>query len=62
MPKGREKALETDASSLPQARGKALEVVPILLRDLPPGESYRVIFLERRLEAVLASQRRMLDR
>ena len=56
------KQIKQDASWLPQTRGKALKMVSQLLYDLPPGERYRIIFMERDLDEVLASQEKMLDR
>ena len=44
------------------ARGAAVKVVSPLLRHLPPRFRYRVIFMERDLREVLASQRKMLAR
>jgi len=56
------KRIRTDASWLPQARGKAFKMVSQLLYDLPRSERYRVIFMERDLEEVLLSQETMLQR
>lgn len=50
-----------DAEWLDDAEGRAVKVVSALLRWLPRDRSYRVLFLERHLDEVLASQRRMLD-
>jgi hypothetical protein len=58
----RVKAIKRDATWLPAARGKAFKMVSQLLYDLPPGETYRVIFMERDLEEVLHSQEKMLAR
>jgi hypothetical protein len=58
----RVKSLERDSSWLAEARGKVLKVVAPLLRNLPPTFRYGVIFLERDLGEVLASQRQMLVR
>ncbi|MFL5804298.1 MAG: sulfotransferase domain-containing protein [Roseiflexaceae bacterium] len=44
------------------APGKAVKMVYRLLRDLPADYAYQVIFMERRLEEVLSSQRVMLER
>lgn len=59
-----EKAKKTkqDASWMPQARGKAVKMVSQLLYDLPAGERYKIIFMERDLEEVLDSQEKMLQR
>jgi hypothetical protein len=56
------KKTKQDPSWLPRARGKGVKIVSLLLYDLPPGEQYRVIFMEREIEEVLASQRKMLER
>jgi sulfotransferase family protein len=56
------KKIKADASWLPQTRGKAFKMVSQLLYDLPPTETYRVIFMERDLEEMLASQEKMLAR
>jgi hypothetical protein len=47
---------------LPAARGKAVKIIYRLLYDLPPGYEYRVIFMQRDMHEVLASQRKMLER
>lgn len=46
----------------PAMRGRVLKVISLLLPNLPEGHRYRVIFLERRMEEVLASQKKMLAR
>src|SRR5690606_26829037 len=51
-----------DRSWLRQARGRAVKVISYLLKDLPPDNNYRVIFLRRDLREVLASQSKMLER
>jgi hypothetical protein len=56
------KKLKQDASWLPEARGKAVKMVSQLLYDLPVTERYRVIFMRRDLDEVLASQEKMLER
>lgn len=53
---------ETDKSYVRQARGKALKVISFLLKDLPDDNFYRVIFMRRHLDEVIASQNKMLDR
>jgi hypothetical protein len=45
---------------LPGARGKAVKVVSSLLRWLPESYDYQVIFMQRNLDEVIASQDRML--
>jgi len=54
--------LAKDASWLTQARGKVIKIVAQLLPALPPGEHYNVIFMERNLAEVIASQNAMLAR
>ena len=44
-----------------EARGKTLKVVAPLLSFLPAGESYRVIFVERDLDEIIASQNKMIQ-
>ncbi len=56
------KTIKKDASWLPTARGKAFKMVSLLLYDLPAGERYRVIFMERDMDELLLSQERMLSR
>lgn len=47
---------------LPSARGKAVKVISALLQFLPEGFHYQLIFMERNLEEILASQQSMLER
>lgn len=58
------KRLRTDSAWLPQARGHVVKIIHLLLRDLRLDGSlrYRVVFMQRPLEEVLASQRAMLAR
>jgi hypothetical protein len=56
------KKIKSDQSWLPNARGKAVKMVSQLLFDLPATEQYQVIFMERNLDEVLASQEKMLSR
>lgn len=51
-----------DAGWLADAGGKAVKVISSLLEYLPPRYSYRVIFMEREIGEILASQRKMLER
>jgi len=53
---------ETDKSWVREARGKVLKVISHLLRELPEENFYRVIFMRRDLDEVLASQNKMLER
>jgi hypothetical protein len=56
------KQLKSDASWLARARGHAVKVISMLLYELPDAYSYRVIFMEREMAEILASQREMLVR
>lgn len=51
-----------DTDWLPMAEGKAVKVISALLKHLPDGYTYRVIFMRRKLDEVLDSQRKMLER
>jgi len=54
--------LANSCNWIPEARGKAIKVVAPLLKYLPEGERYRIIFMDRDLRSVVKSQRRMLER
>ena len=56
------KRLRRDCSWMPEAKGKAVKIIVQLIPFLPPQFSYRVIFMERDINEVLASQRVMLQR
>lgn len=56
----RVKQLREDASWIREAEGKAVKVISYLLRHLPDGHSYKVIFMMRNISEVLASQRKMM--
>lgn len=56
------KRTREDPSWVGSAVGRAVKMVHLLLRDLPPGRSYRVLLMRRRLDEMVASQRRMLER
>ncbi|MCL4872163.1 MAG: sulfotransferase family protein [Anaerolineae bacterium] len=49
-----------DTAWLPEAQGRTVKVITALLKHLPPGYEYRVVFMRRRIEEVLASQKKML--
>lgn len=53
---------ETDKSYIQQGRGKVLKVISFLIKDLPDDNDYRVIFMRRNLDEVLASQDKMIQR
>lgn len=58
------KRLRADNTWLGNARGHAVKIIHLLLRELPlgAGMQYRVVFMQRPLDEVLASQRVMLER
>ena len=51
-----------DSAWVEQACGKVLKVISALLEHLPDQYHYKIIFMERDLLEVLASQRKMLER
>ena len=56
------KQTKNDASWIEASIGKAVKMVYLLLLDLPPTYEYRVVFMRRNLDEVLASQKAMLER
>ncbi|HET6884013.1 MAG TPA: sulfotransferase [Pirellulales bacterium] len=56
------KRIQRDTSWLPGTRGKAFKMVSQLLYHLPASERYRIIFIERDFDEMLASQEKMLQR
>jgi hypothetical protein len=57
------KTLDRDGGRgwLPSARGRGVKIVSWLLTHLPEAYDYQVVFMERALEEVIASQDAMLD-
>lgn len=55
-------ATRGDVPWLPEARGKAVKIISFLLTWLPEDFNYQVIFMQRDLDEVLASQQQMLAR
>ncbi len=51
-----------DTAWVADAEGKAVKVISALLKHLPPGYQYRIIFVRRNMDEILASQRKMLIR
>jgi hypothetical protein len=47
---------------LKSAKGKAVKIISALIEYLPSNNHYKVIFMERDIEEILASQQRMLAR
>jgi hypothetical protein len=58
----RVKQIEHDQEWLEEAKGKAVKMVGALLKHLPSSYHYRIVFMRRQIEEVLASQRKMLVR
>lgn len=56
------KRTRADASWVPQAVGRVVKMVHVLLRDLPLSHPYRIVFMRRDLDEVVASQNAMLAR
>ena len=56
------KKTKEDPSWLAEAGGKAVKMVYRLLYDLPEVYAYRVLFMRRKMDEVLASQKKMLQR
>ncbi len=49
-----------DKSWLKEMRGKTVKIISLLLKELPEGNHYKVIFVKRELKEVMASQNKML--
>lgn len=58
----RVKEIEHDKSWLEEADGKAVKIISALLKHLPSNYTYSVVFMRRKIEEILASQRQMLIR
>jgi hypothetical protein len=56
------KTLPDDPACIAEAEGKVVKVISQLLLSLPAGHEYRIIFMQRPLPEVLASQQRMRNR
>jgi hypothetical protein len=56
------KKLKDDATWVPDAKGKAIKIVYLLLCHLPANGRYKVIFMRRMIEEVVASQYKMARR
>src|SRR5215216_3497926 len=56
------KQLKDDHSWLQDARGKCVKIVSAFLKHLPQDSTYKIIFMRRNIEEVLASQQQMLMR
>ena len=56
------KLLPKDPTRIDEAEGKVVKVITQLLLSVPKGRNYKLIFMERPLPEVLASQDEMLKR
>jgi Sulfotransferase family len=56
------KTLAKNPEVIAAAEGKVVKVISSLLQSLPAGHEYRIIFMCRLLEEVIASQNKMLQR
>ncbi len=56
------KKIKDDTDWLKETRGKAFKMISQLLFELPSNENYKVIFMKRKMNEILASQRKMLER
>jgi len=56
------KKLEKESSWLQDASGKAVKVISAFLKHLPLDYNYKIIFMRRKIEEILASQKQMLIR
>jgi len=53
---------EGDTDWVEEAQGKSVKVISALLKYLPTGYTYKLIFMRRKIEEILASQKQMLVR
>src|SRR5262245_44885322 len=58
--RGKELEKNGDPAWLRDARGKAVKIISFLLTYLPDGYDYQVVFMNRDVDEVLASQNKML--
>ncbi len=56
------KQLKANPDVLDEAPGKVVKAIHMLLANLPDKHTYKIIFIRRSIDEVLASQRKMLDR
>lgn len=56
----RVKKLREYNSWLNEIHGKAVKVISILLYDLPVTNRYQIVFMQRRMDQILASQKEMM--
>ena len=56
------KKLKIDHTWMGEIAGKVVKMISMLLYDLPARYNYKIVFMRRNLEEVLASQKKMLER
>lgn len=56
------KQIKAKPDVLDDAPGKVVKAIHMLLADLPDKHTYKIVFMRRALEEVVASQRKMLER
>ncbi|MFO7889439.1 MAG: sulfotransferase domain-containing protein [bacterium] len=56
------KEIEKDTSWLSACRGKVVKMVSMLLFELPDNRRYKIVFMQRNMGEILASQKKMLQR
>ena len=54
------KLKDGDTQWVKSATGKSVKVISALLDGLPPGYQYRIVFMQRNMDEILASQKQML--
>ena len=54
------KLKDGDTQWVKSATGKSVKVISALLDGLPPGYQYRIVFMQRDMDEILASQKQML--
>lgn len=58
----RVKILHEDNTWISEAEGQVVKVISYQLKHLPKGHDYRIIFMERKIPEILASQKKMMIR
>ncbi len=58
----RVKALPGDTDWLEDAQGKAVKILGELIKHIPEGYDFKVVFMERNLDEIIESQTKMLKR
>jgi len=54
--------LKHDSAWLSNGKGKTIKIISALLPYLPPVNRYKIIFMQRNMTEILASQKKMLER